>query len=96
MKIIKPGAVFELANYNSNTTQCIEFTAAREGGDGYTDGTTNEEVINMMIERFYTLDEKRHSPENKVIIILLKQIRGLLAKRLSKKINHVKHFDETT
>lgn len=95
MKVISPGTQYELENFGSdNGTQVIRFT--ERSGDTYIKGTTNEEVIDMMINRFYTLQEKKPSPENQVVILLLKNARRMMASRLSRKIKKVKRIDETT
>ncbi len=89
MKVTKEGILFELKNFNSDVYQEIRFIT--KGNDGkYIDGTTNEEVISMMIERFYHLQKSGASPENFAILTLLKNIRRLLAKRLTRKIERLK------
>jgi len=95
MKVLKEGTEFELANFNGDTTQLIRFTEKIPTG-GYSNGTTNEEVVDMMIERFYHLQKSRYSSENQHIIFLLKDIRRLLKKRLARKVSNVKQHNEDT
>jgi len=71
MIIVKEGTVFELVNYYGKGTQPVQFTEKLLKG-GYSNGTTNEEVVNMMIERFCHLQKVRYSPENQHVLFLLK------------------------
>ena len=92
MQTTKPGIAYKLFNFKSDAFQEIKFTEKLEGN--YIPGTTNEEVIEMMIDRFYQLNKKRFSSENQVIILLLKIIRQQLSKRLSRKIDNVKKYEQ--
>ena len=85
---IIPGVEYELRNFNSDTSQKIRFVS--KGPEGFMEGTTNEEVVNMMIDRFYSLQSKSFSVENQVIIEQFKAIRRQLAKRLTKKVEKLK------
>ena len=94
MEIVKEGTEFKLDNFNNDSQQILKFTQKLPDGK-YTNGTTNEEVINALIERFYYLQKTRYSSENQHIIILLKDIRRLLYKRLQKKVQNVKEHNES-
>jgi hypothetical protein len=94
MQIIKEGTEFKLMNFNGEGSQTIKFTEKLPEG-GYSNGTTNEEVISMLIERFYALQKTRYSPENQHVIFLLKDIRRMLFKRLQKKVFNVKQHNES-
>ena len=94
MQSTKPGVAYQLFNFKSSEYQLIQFTEKVDGG--YAPGTTNEEVIEMMIDRFYELNKKRFSSENQVVILLLKIIRQQLSKRLSRKIENVKRYEQST
>ena len=87
MQVLKEGVEYVLSNFNSDQKQRIIFTEKVKGV--FNKGTTNEEVITMLIDRFYALQKKNFSAENQCVILLLKNIRQLLAKRLTKKINQV-------
>lgn len=89
----KEGVVYELKNFNSEDGQLIQFTYKNEKG-AYEPGTTNEEVVDMLIERMYSLQKSRFSTENEVMIMMLKDVRRLLKKRLSNKIQTVKNSHE--
>ncbi len=94
MKEIKECSVYELDNF-SNGKQIIKFTEKQEDGT-FNDGTTNEEVVSMLIERFFSLQKKNYSVENKTIIILLKNIRKLLATRYNKKKESLNRYEENS
>lgn len=85
MQILESGYRFRLDSFKGSLPQDIRFTQKLVTGE-FVDGTTNEEVIDMMLARFYSLQVKNPSPENQCIIILLKSIKELLSKRLTKKI----------
>jgi hypothetical protein len=85
MDIIESGYKFKLESFKGSTPQEIRFTQKLITGE-FVDGTTNEEVIDMMIARMYALQVKNPSPENQCIIIMLKSVKELLGKRLTKKI----------
>jgi len=92
MQSIKPGIAYKLFNFKSEESQEVRFTEKVSGK--YIPGTTNEEVIEMMIDRFYQLNKKSFSSENQVVILLLKMIRQQLSKRLSRKIDNVKKYEQ--
>ena len=95
MKIIKPGVEYQVTDFSDNERfQTIKFTEKLAGT--FQEGTTNEEVINILIDRFYTLQKKNFSAENQCIILLLKNVRQLMAKRLSRKIEKVIKYNEDT
>lgn len=94
MDILKEGTIYRLENYSSNGNQELVFTERLE--EGYRAGTTNEEVVNVLIDRFYHLQKNNFSAENQCIILLLKNVRRMLAKRLNRKIGNVKKYNEQT
>lgn len=79
------GSVYELDNYLDGSSQVIYFTSKRHG----ISGTTNEEVVNMMIERFYALNEEKPSRSNLACIKHLKAVRRELRDRERKKEEYV-------
>ncbi len=88
MEAIEPGVKYELKNFNSEDSQVLQFVSKDK--NGFKEGTTNEEVVNMMIDRFYSLQKKAFSVENQVIIESFKSIRRQLAKRLTNKVEKLK------
>jgi hypothetical protein len=93
MREIKSCSEYAVKNFNSGKEQIIKFTEKLPDGT-FNDGTTNEEIINMLIERCYALQNKNFSVENRIIITLLKDIRRYFNKRLSRKIEKVKKYNE--
>ena len=79
--------------YDININDIFNQTEKNKDGT-FNPGTTNEEVIQMMIDRFYYLQKNNWSAENATVIILLKNVRQMLAKRLSRKIDKVKKYNE--
>lgn len=93
MDIVKPGVEYRLHNFKSEEAyQTLRFTEKVPGG--YVAGTTNEEVVNMLIDRLYELQKKNFSVENQCVIILLKNVRVLFKKRLSRKKDMVSKYQE--
>jgi hypothetical protein len=84
MKVLKPGSKYLLHNFGSDDGQTIQFTEKIPGG-GYEEGTTNEEMINVLIDRMYSLQRRAPSAENQVVILLLKQAKQTLELRLHNK-----------
>ena len=58
MQSTKPGIAYKLFNFKSDDYQEVRFTEKVDGQ--YVAGTTNEEVIEMMIDRFYQLNKKSY------------------------------------
>ena len=93
MEIVKPGIEYRLHNFKSETEyQTVRFT--EKTPTGFNPGTTNEEVVSMLIDRLYALQNKNFSVENQCCIIFLKQVRVLLKKRLNRKIDRVNKYQE--
>lgn len=94
MQTEKEGFVYRLYDFKSEEHyQTVRFTEKTADGK-FNPGTTNEEVVQMLIDRFYYLQKNNWSAENATVIILLKNVRQLLAKRLSRKIEKVKKYNE--
>ena len=92
MKIITTGHVYELSNFNNpETTQTISFIhkEKNEAGELVTvnDGTTNEEVLHMMVDRLTFLDEKMESPHNVNAIHFLNEALNELNLRTADRMN---------
>lgn len=79
MEIIRSGVEYRLQNFGKETQQTLIFT--ERTADGLNEGTTNEEVISVLIERFYDLQSRATCHENLLILYHLKEARKLLAKR---------------
>ena len=102
MKNNVTGHQYELSNFENKDQQgqILQFIHKEPKEEGSTelvtisDGTTNEDVINVLIERFYFLQKKNYSSENATIILLLKNIRRLLALRFKRKKENVERYEE--
>jgi len=94
MRIIKEGVEYELSNFEPGKTQTIKFTEKLEDGT-FVDGTTNEEVINMLIERLFALQRKNYYVENQIILAYLRDIRKQLSKRYNKKKENIQRHEKT-
>lgn len=89
MKVIIPGHLYELENFENKMEpgQPIQFIQkeADEDGDGtlftVSDGTTNEEVLRMLIDRMNYLDRKFPCRENIEAINKLDEALMWLEKR---------------
>lgn len=93
MDVVKPGIEYRLHNFKSDTEyQTVRFTEKQ--GSAYNSGTTNEEVVSMLIDRLYELQKKNFSVENQCCILLLKNVRNLFKKRLNRKIDRVAKYQE--
>lgn len=84
MKVIKPGYTYEVANFHDPAApgQIIQFIekAPKEEGSSemvlVTEGTTNEELLRVLIDRVQELNKKFMSRENSLAITKLQE--GLL------------------
>lgn len=88
MKILTPGHKYVLGNFeDSNNGQTIQFIEKRPVSEGSTvletinDGTTNEEVLRMLIDRLQSLQAKFPCRENAIVITKLEESLMWLEKR---------------
>ena len=90
MKAITPGHEYELANFEQNITelnQHLWFILKEPTGepDGKLktvhDGTTNEEVLRILIDRIQFLQAKFPCRENSIVITNLEESLRLLERR---------------
>jgi len=61
----------------------------------HTEGTTNEEVLGVLIERLYDQQKASFSPDNKECIKHLKEVRRIFARRFQRKIDKKIERDES-
>ena len=85
MKIITEGYNYELANVGEGA-QTLQFIQKEPTGVGdelktVTDGTTNEEVLAMLIDRLNFLQQKLPAVENARVIRMLQESLTLLQRR---------------
>lgn len=90
MKIIVPGHEYDLENFeNKQSFQILNFihyepseTAPLTGKFTLVkDGTTNEEVLKVLIDRMYSLQAKQSCRENSIVITKLEEALMWLEKR---------------
>lgn len=84
------GVVYRLYNFKSGTYQSLRFTEKVDGE--HIPGTTNEEVVEMLVARFEYLNQRAWSVENELILSLLHVIKNALRRRLGRKIQNVKNW----
>ncbi len=89
MKIIRPGHRYELANFDNilgsgQTLQFIEKVPLAPDStvlQTINDGTTNEEVLRVLIDRLQSLQAKFPCRENAIVITKLEESLMWLEKR---------------
>lgn len=90
MKVLTPGHKYELANFETGTAQppqTIQFIEKVPKEEGSTElktvnnGTTNEEVLAVLIDRLNSLQAKFPCRENAIVITKLEESAMWLAKR---------------
>lgn len=89
-KIMNSGHTYEIENMNGTTTQTIQFIEKEKNLAGefvtVTEGTTNEEVIDVLIDRLNKLNAKFPCRENAIAITKLEEARLWLGKRTADRI----------
>lgn len=88
MNVITPGHKYDLLHHSTDPqadvgVETIQFYQrfASENPDEIVNGTTNEEVLDMLIDRMRFLDDRFPSAENKDCIQYLEMARAALAER---------------
>ena len=87
MDIIETGHKYLVYDLKGGNPQEILFTRRNSLG-GFDPGTTNEELVDVLLARMYYLNGINPNPHNKVAIILLKAIRDILGKIVEKKVKN--------
>ncbi len=80
MKIIEEGHIYKLDNSEKFEAQEISFLK-RVNGEIIHDGTTNEEILEMLINRLQYLNKKLPCRENAIVITKLEESLMWLNKR---------------
>lgn len=87
MKVIHEGHVYELQNYESEGSQQLSFiqkapaSPDSEEMEVVREGTTNEEVLSMLIDRLNNLNSQFPCRENSIVITKLEESLMWLNKR---------------
>lgn len=71
MKIIDPGHEYELASIDGECVQKIRFVKRFRGVENHA-GTTNQELLRVLIDRVTRLNDERPWPGNQEIIVHLR------------------------
>ena len=80
MEIIKEGHLYKLADFDGGISQELSFIEKDASGT-LTSGTTNEEVLAMLIDRIQFLQGKFPCRENAIVITKLEESLMWLNKR---------------
>lgn len=95
MRILTPGHLYELEHFEKNEsglTESIQFIEKAPKEEGSTElvtvnnGTTNEEVLSMLIDRMNYLQNKFPCRENALVITKLEESLMWLNKRTNDRI----------
>ena len=82
MKIITPGHCYSLANFEAgHLGQMLQFIEKDAAMNTINDGTTNEEVLSVLIDRLRFLGDKLPSRENAIAITKCEEALLWLEKR---------------
>lgn len=86
MNILKPGHFYELASFEGGKPQRIQFIEKREVAgskklETVADGTTNEELLKVLIDRLSFLNNKMDHRENRRAIKYLEEALSALERR---------------
>lgn len=95
MEIIEEGKEYKARNVTKlggETFQTIRFVSKEQGE--LVDGTTNEELFKILLNRFFYLQKRNPSAKNSVVIELLKVCINTLSKRYESKLK--KKYGEAT
>jgi len=85
MKVIEEGHIYELKSYEGMGDQTIKFIS-KNGGNIVHDGTTNEEVLEVLIDRMKSLNSKFPCRENSLVITKLEESLMWLERRTSLRV----------
>jgi len=84
MDIIESGYRYRVYDLKKENPQDITFTRRNSEGE-FEPGTTNEEIVDVLIARMYALNSSFPTSENQCVIILLKAVRQIFGKMITKK-----------
>jgi len=73
MQILTPGHKYLLRSFEATTGQILQFIEKDVAGNTINDGTTNEEVLAMLIDRCKLLGEKLPSRETSIAVTKLEE-----------------------
>jgi hypothetical protein len=89
MKILEAGRIYLLKNFSGNGYQEVRFNRKRFDNT-YAEGTTVEELLRVLRDKFYHFDKISPSPHNKLCIQKIDDCLSLMLLRLSEKKESLK------
>jgi len=94
MKTVTPGHKYVLEGYgvSAGTNQTVTFISKSD--QGFLPGTTNEEVISMLVQRLHHQQSTNFSQDTEKALVCLLEAKRILARRAEKKVK--RKFDETS
>jgi len=85
MEVIDPGHEYVLEGFQSGQLEHSLLFIKMENGEYLNDGTTNEEVLKVLIDRMYSLNTKFPCRENSIVITNLEESLMWLEERTRKR-----------
>jgi len=92
MELLIEGQEYRLEYYPDKDESIVVKFIGRDHLGNVTSGTTNEQVVNMLIDRLYVLQKRKFSIENSICIKLLKMVKSQLKSRKIKVYEQREHF----
>jgi len=89
VRIIESGRIYQVKNFTGNGYQEIKFNRKRYDGT-YSEGTTTEELLRVLRDKFYHFNRIAPSSENEACIEHLDACLRLLLIRLANKKEYLK------
>lgn len=80
MKVIEEGHIYQLESYEGMINQELKFISKKDGLIVH-DGTTNEEVVKVLIDRITTLQNNLPCIENVLAVMYLEYVLECLDDR---------------
>ena len=86
MKVLNEPTTYLLEDMHKTGTIGTEIVFVHRNAKGeLVPGVTNEEIVEMMIQRFYALQKKKYSSEGDVVLKLFQVIKKTLNMRIDSK-----------
>ena len=92
MKVLREGHLYELQSFEGGESQKLQFIEKAPVKEGATelktvnDGTTNEELLKVLINRMQSLNGKFPCRENSIVITKLEESLMWLEKRTADRV----------
>lgn len=91
MKVLTQGHKYELESFEGSDPQVIQFIEKEQADSAgglrtVNDGTTNEELLDVLVDRMEHLQGKHGCRENAIVITKLQECRMWLEKRTKDRV----------